>query len=157
MEPPRPSPGDSSLPGCVVLVGAGPGAADLLTMRGAHWLRQADVVLYDYLANPALLAGASPRLPRTPRARTSLVPGPDQRTDRRGSSSRKMCRPTQRGGPNHLWLFGPRASGDHFGSDPFRDRAGSHGGFRGGGGNRARDHASGSGFRRCPGYRQGGP
>ncbi|MEZ6106398.1 MAG: uroporphyrinogen-III C-methyltransferase [Pirellulaceae bacterium] len=61
MEPPRPSPGDSSLPGCVVLVGAGPGAADLLTMRGAHWLRQADVVLYDYLANPALLAGASPR------------------------------------------------------------------------------------------------
>lgn len=47
--------------GCVILVGAGPGAADLITRRGENWLRQADVVLYDYLANPALLSHVSPR------------------------------------------------------------------------------------------------
>ena len=40
--------------GRVVFVGAGPGAADLITLRGAHWLRQADVVLFDALTDPAL-------------------------------------------------------------------------------------------------------
>lgn len=46
--------------GCVVLVGAGPGAADLITQRGEKWLKRADVVLYDYLANPALLSRVTP-------------------------------------------------------------------------------------------------
>lgn len=37
-------------------VGAGPGAPDLITMRGAAYLRQADVVIYaGSLVNPALL------------------------------------------------------------------------------------------------------
>jgi uroporphyrin-III C-methyltransferase len=40
--------------GRVVFVGAGPGAADLITLRGARWLGQADVVLYDALTDPAL-------------------------------------------------------------------------------------------------------
>lgn len=40
----------------VRLVGAGPGAADLITVRGANALRDAEVVLYDDLANPELLA-----------------------------------------------------------------------------------------------------
>ena len=40
--------------GSVVFVGAGPGAADLITLRGARWLAQADVVLYDALTDPAL-------------------------------------------------------------------------------------------------------
>jgi uroporphyrin-III C-methyltransferase len=40
--------------GTVVFVGAGPGAADLITLRGARWLAQADVVLYDALTDPAL-------------------------------------------------------------------------------------------------------
>ena len=40
--------------GRVVVVGAGPGAADLITLRGAHWLARADVVLYDALTDPAL-------------------------------------------------------------------------------------------------------
>ena len=38
----------------VVFVGAGPGRADLMTLRGAERLRQAEVVLFDSLADPAL-------------------------------------------------------------------------------------------------------
>lgn len=41
--------------GKVYLVGAGPGDPGLLTARGAECLREADVVLYDYLASPDLL------------------------------------------------------------------------------------------------------
>jgi len=40
--------------GRVVFVGAGPGAADLITLRGARALAQADVVLFDALTDPAL-------------------------------------------------------------------------------------------------------
>ena len=40
--------------GRVVFVGAGPGQADLITLRGAERLRTADVVLFDSLADPAL-------------------------------------------------------------------------------------------------------
>jgi uroporphyrin-III C-methyltransferase len=40
--------------GRVVIIGAGPGAADLITLRGARLLRSADVVLYDALTDPAL-------------------------------------------------------------------------------------------------------
>jgi len=40
--------------GRVVIIGAGPGVADLITVRGARLLAQADVVLYDALTDPAL-------------------------------------------------------------------------------------------------------
>lgn len=40
--------------GKVIFVSAGPGAADLITLRGARALSQADVVLADALADPAL-------------------------------------------------------------------------------------------------------
>jgi uroporphyrinogen III methyltransferase/synthase len=39
----------------VYLVGAGPGRADLITLRGAELLRTADCIIVDKLANPALL------------------------------------------------------------------------------------------------------
>jgi uroporphyrinogen III methyltransferase/synthase len=45
----------SQVRGRVLLVGAGPGAADLLTVRGAAALRRADAVVYDALAAPELL------------------------------------------------------------------------------------------------------
>ncbi len=42
--------------GKVYLVGAGPGAADLITVRGAQILSRADIVFYDALIEPELLA-----------------------------------------------------------------------------------------------------
>jgi uroporphyrinogen III methyltransferase/synthase len=44
--------------GFVYLVGAGPGRADLITVRGAEVLKAADCIIYDKLANPALLSYA---------------------------------------------------------------------------------------------------
>ena len=41
--------------GKVFLVGAGPGAADLITMRGANLLSKADIVFHDALVDPAML------------------------------------------------------------------------------------------------------
>lgn len=40
----------------VYLIGAGPGDPGLLTLKGRDCLEQADVVIYDYLANPVLLS-----------------------------------------------------------------------------------------------------
>ena len=41
--------------GKVFLVGAGPGDAQLLTLRGKTCLEEADTVIYDYLADPEIL------------------------------------------------------------------------------------------------------
>ncbi|MFP4039083.1 MAG: uroporphyrinogen-III C-methyltransferase [Desulfosudaceae bacterium] len=46
--------------GKVYLIGAGPGDPDLITRRGAECIRQAEVVIYDYLASPRLLELCSP-------------------------------------------------------------------------------------------------
>jgi uroporphyrinogen III methyltransferase / synthase len=45
----------NDLSGKVYLVGAGPGAPDLITVRGADIIRRADVVIYDYLASPEIV------------------------------------------------------------------------------------------------------
>ncbi|WP_291315750.1 uroporphyrinogen-III C-methyltransferase [Desulfuromonas sp.] len=41
--------------GIVYLIGAGPGDPGLMTVKGLECLRRAEVVVYDYLANPAFL------------------------------------------------------------------------------------------------------
>ena len=50
--------------GRVVLVGAGPGDPDLITVKGAKALAQADVVVFDRLVAPALLDLAPPDVER---------------------------------------------------------------------------------------------
>ena len=57
------NPVPSSPTGFVRLVGACPGDADLITLRGWRALQEADVVLYDSLIDPRLLEGLrAPRL-----------------------------------------------------------------------------------------------
>ena len=49
---------DTKKTGLGVLVGAGSGDPKLITVAGADWLKKADVVIYDRLANPQLLSYA---------------------------------------------------------------------------------------------------
>jgi uroporphyrinogen III methyltransferase/synthase len=46
--------------GRVVLIGAGPGDPELITLKGARALGEVDVVVYDRLASPSLLAHCRP-------------------------------------------------------------------------------------------------
>ncbi len=51
----------TSRKGRISLVGAGPGAADLLTFRAVDRMRVADVIFYDRLVEPEVLAMSGPR------------------------------------------------------------------------------------------------
>ncbi|HYD86876.1 MAG TPA: uroporphyrinogen-III C-methyltransferase [Vitreimonas sp.] len=68
--------------GTVYLVGAGPGAADLLTLRAARLLSEADVVLHDALVGAEILALA-------PQARIYNV---GKRANRPSVDQRLICR-----------------------------------------------------------------
>ena len=50
-----PSTNNNNTLGKVYLVGAGPGAVDLITVRGAKLLEKADIVFFDALVDPAML------------------------------------------------------------------------------------------------------
>ncbi len=55
---------DTNQPGIVYIVGAGPGDAGLITLRGVECLGRADLVIYDCLVNPAILEHAPPSAER---------------------------------------------------------------------------------------------
>src|ERR1700733_5736448 len=52
---------DSRAQGICYLAGAGPGDLGLVTLKVKEVVEQAEVLVYDYLCNPELLAWAPPR------------------------------------------------------------------------------------------------
>jgi siroheme synthase len=75
--------------GIVYLVGAGPGDPGLLTIRGLKVLRQAEVVIYDRLVNPVLLAEAPAQA-----LRISAAKLPGHHSPHGRSSPIRHCEPT---------------------------------------------------------------
>ena len=65
-------------PGSVWLVGAGPGDPGLLTLHAAHALARADVILYDALVAPEILALAGSAAAFEPVGKRAGRPGPAQ-------------------------------------------------------------------------------
>jgi len=51
-------PDSPAKPGLCYLVGAGPGDLGLVTLKARACVERADVLIYDYLCNPAMLAWA---------------------------------------------------------------------------------------------------
>ena len=52
---------DKMIKGILYLIGAGPGDPKLITLRGKECIQSADVLIYDYLANPIFLSWANPK------------------------------------------------------------------------------------------------
>lgn len=72
--------------GCVVLVGAGPGDPDLITVAGLRAIESADVLVYDRLVHPDLVAAARPEARRVYVGKT-----PGQPTMRQEEINRLLC------------------------------------------------------------------
>ncbi len=64
--------------GTVWLVGAGPGAPGLISLMGYHALGKADVIVYDALVSPELLALANPRAEKIHAGKRGGKPSPKQ-------------------------------------------------------------------------------
>lgn len=64
--------------GCVSLVGAGPGEAELLTLKAQRKLREADVIVHDRLIGPDILEYARRDAIRIPVGKTPGKPSPRQ-------------------------------------------------------------------------------
>lgn len=64
--------------GKVYLTGAGPGAADLLTLRALRVLRRAEVVLHDSLVSSAILKYCRPQCTLVPVGKRCGIPFPDR-------------------------------------------------------------------------------
>jgi uroporphyrin-III C-methyltransferase len=78
MAAPPPSLLPALLPGWVWLVGAGPGAPELLTLGAYQALRQADVVVHDALVDDGVLAFADPAARLEPVGKRAGQPSPTQ-------------------------------------------------------------------------------
>ena len=61
------------MPGFVSIVGAGPWDPELLTLAGRDRLARADVVVADYLVNPALFTHCRPDVQLYKRNRTTKM------------------------------------------------------------------------------------
>lgn len=92
MANPPPSPPRTPRCGVVYLVGAGPGDPGLLTLRGLECLQQADLVLYDGLANPQLLQHT-----RATTERTARVGGPGERHLEQAEINQRLITAAQAG------------------------------------------------------------
>lgn len=72
------APTSSFAPGSVALVGAGPGDADLLTLRAIQRLQAADVVLYDDLAGEDFMSFVGPEAELVAVGKRAGHPSPKQ-------------------------------------------------------------------------------
>lgn len=78
--------------GVVYLIGAGPGDPKLITLRGLECLKQAEVVVYDRLAGPRLLAYIRPEAEHI-----YVGKGPDQHTFKQEEINQLLVRKAQEG------------------------------------------------------------
>lgn len=88
--------------GWVALVGAGPGDPELITLKALRLIQSADVLLYDKLANPALLEYARRDAEQVYAGKQGPKPGdspdrPDNRSNQQGDINQRIVEFAQQG------------------------------------------------------------
>jgi len=88
--------------GWVALVGAGPGDPELITLKALRLIQSADVLLYDKLANPALLEYARRDAEQVYVGKQGPKPGdspdrPDNRSNQQGDINQRIIEFAQQG------------------------------------------------------------